>query len=333
MTKRGIALGKFMPFHLGHKHLLDTARDNCDHLTIVVCSLPTEPIPGKDRFDWLCRAYPDSNVKVVHLARPDMPQEPADHINFWQIWREALLKYSKVPYDVLFSSEAYGHRLAEELSCRHCLVDQERTTVPTSGTAIRKDYLGNWEYLSNPAKDFFNKVVLVTGPESCGKTTMSENLAKHFDTTWAPEFAREYLETIGFDFTLDDLSNIANSQGQLIAQAKMLAEKVCFTDTCAVETHIYAQHYLERSTEVIRDWLQYQSTQVDLALLLTPEVKWVQDGLRNESANRNKLFRQFEGLLIEYKIPYKVVSSDSYSNRFKASVGFVNELLKGKACV
>ena len=37
------------------------------------------------------------------------------------------------------------------------------------------------------------KVVLF-GPESTGKTTLSRHLARHYNTVWIPEFAREYLQ-------------------------------------------------------------------------------------------------------------------------------------------
>lgn len=37
------------------------------------------------------------------------------------------------------------------------------------------------------------KVVLF-GPESTGKTTLSRQLARHYNTVWAPEYAREYLQ-------------------------------------------------------------------------------------------------------------------------------------------
>lgn len=37
------------------------------------------------------------------------------------------------------------------------------------------------------------KIVLF-GPESTGKTTLSKQLARHYNTVWAPEFAREYLQ-------------------------------------------------------------------------------------------------------------------------------------------
>ena len=37
------------------------------------------------------------------------------------------------------------------------------------------------------------KVVLF-GPESTGKTTISKQLARHYNTVWTPEFARQYLQ-------------------------------------------------------------------------------------------------------------------------------------------
>ena len=44
--RHGFVLGKFMPPHLGHVHLCETARQLVDRLTILVCWLPDDPIPG-----------------------------------------------------------------------------------------------------------------------------------------------------------------------------------------------------------------------------------------------------------------------------------------------
>ena len=42
-------LGKFMPPHLGHVYLGDFARNFVSDLSIVVGTLPSEPIPGDIR--------------------------------------------------------------------------------------------------------------------------------------------------------------------------------------------------------------------------------------------------------------------------------------------
>ena len=53
MTTRGFLLGKFLPPHQGHVFLGQFARHHCDRLTILVCSLDRDPIPGALRFAWM----------------------------------------------------------------------------------------------------------------------------------------------------------------------------------------------------------------------------------------------------------------------------------------
>ena len=36
--------------------------------------------------------------------------------------------------------------------------------------------------------------VVLFGPESTGKTTISRHLARHYNTVWVREFARQYLQ-------------------------------------------------------------------------------------------------------------------------------------------
>ena len=61
---------------------------------------------------------------------------------------------------------------------------------------------------------------MVLGPESTGKSTLCEALARHFSTIWCPEYAREYLLANGTDYTFDDLLTIA--QGQLALEEDYL---------------------------------------------------------------------------------------------------------------
>src|SRR5262249_56697885 len=83
----GRLLGKFLPPHLGHVYLVEFASRYVDQLTVVVCSLAREPIPGELRHRWMRELFPFDNV--VHL-RDELPQEPKEHPDFWALWKASL---------------------------------------------------------------------------------------------------------------------------------------------------------------------------------------------------------------------------------------------------
>ena len=148
--KRGFVLGKFMPPHAGHVYLCDFARAYADELTILVCSEPDDPIPGKLRLGWMLEMFP--GARVIHCEEA-LPQEPADDPeHFWPIWKGVLQRYHPEPIDVVFSSEPYGQRLAAEAGARFVPVDEARTAFPISATAIRNDPYRNWRFLPGPVR-------------------------------------------------------------------------------------------------------------------------------------------------------------------------------------
>ena len=323
---RGLVLGKFLPLHKGHIHLLETARKNTDHLTIVVCSLSSEPIDGETRFRWVKEAFP--TCRVVHLKDDSMPQEPKDHPDFWNIWRKALKEFSPEPLDLVFSSEQYGFRLAEELGAKHFLVDLDRTTFPVSGTKVRSNPIEYWDYIPEHVRSYFVKRVLVTGSESCGKSTMTTNLAKHFNTVGVQEYAREYLKNMNFG--MKDLDQIAFMQYKLQQEAYNNANKVCFSDTGAIETSIYAKHYMGSTSPMIDKYLALQKDNYDLVLLLTPDVAWVSDGLRNLDKVRWEMHEKYVQLLERLGIKYTLISGSDYQQRTNIAIMAVNNLLRGQ---
>ena len=56
------------------------------------------------------------------------------------------------------------------------------------------------------------KKIVVIGPESTGKSTLCQQLAEHYHTSWVPEYAREFLLTHGTDYSYEDLLEIAKGQ-------------------------------------------------------------------------------------------------------------------------
>ena len=87
VTTRGFLLGNFMPPHAGHVALCQMAAALVDELTVMVCTLESEPMPAGLRAAWMRGLLP--GVNVVHHDR-DMPQSVADHPDFWSIWGRAM---------------------------------------------------------------------------------------------------------------------------------------------------------------------------------------------------------------------------------------------------
>ena len=241
---RGLVIGKFLPPHLGHKYLIDFAAGFVDDLTVLVCTLEKQPIPGPLRYEWMRRSF--GGVRVVH--HPDeTPEEPADAETpeqFWALWRASILSHLDAPPDYVFASEPYGAKLAEVLGARFIPGDLPRELVPISGTALCSHLSVHWEYLLPAARPYFAKRIAIVGPESSGKSTLAQFLASHFRTKYAAEYARAYLDSVSPEITANSLLTIV--QGHR-ASEDALAEQcsgLLFCDTEAITTKLYCQLFL-----------------------------------------------------------------------------------------
>jgi HTH-type transcriptional repressor of NAD biosynthesis genes len=147
--RRGFLLGKFMPPHAGHLRLIDEAAKRCDELTILVCTLAREPIPGDLRFRWMHELR--GRHHLVHVT-DDVPSYPEEHPQFWQIWEALLRRVLPSDVEVVFSSETYGDEIARRLGIEHVAIDPERKAVPVSATMIREDPFANWRWIPRPVR-------------------------------------------------------------------------------------------------------------------------------------------------------------------------------------
>ena len=124
------------------------------------------------------------------------------------------------------------------------------------------------------------KKVVIIGPESTGKSTLSEQLAKHYNTSWVPEYAREYLIQHGPGYTYDDLLTIAKGQAALeenYINRAAPSSKVLFIDTDQYVMKVWCEFVFgkfqvqvlesmgqcERQQDVSHfEWLHYQVLQL-----------------------------------------------------------------------
>ena len=146
----------------------------------------------------------------------------------------------------------------------------------------------------------------ITGPESSGKTTLAKELALRNDGVWIPEFAREYLENLPYDYQLEDLDIIA--KGQLDLWNKSTRSNLTFFDTEMLVMKIWSEFKYNSCSAFILTALENQS--FDHYFLCRPDIEWEEDPLREHPEKREELFELYLNELIERKLPFTLVEGD-----------------------
>lgn len=175
------------------------------------------------------------------------------------------------------------------------------------------------------------KVVLF-GPESTGKTTLSGQLARHYNTVWTPEFAREYLQYKWNNerktCEKSDLLPIAKGQMQLENELSKKADKVLICDTDLLETKVYSEEYYGGFVDPILDKAALSNT-YDIYFLTYIDTPWEADDLRDRPEQRLEMFKAFENALKKYNRPYILLKGDK-ETRLKKAITIIDELLSKK---
>lgn len=325
--KSGMALGKFN-LHKGHEFLIQTGIDSCEKFTILVCTLDREPIPGRLRFEWMKKTFPNANV--IHI-NDDLPQYPEEHSDFWNIWTSLIKKHCPEDLDVVFASEDYGKTLGDLMGINHVIVDKERITVPISGTKIREKPLTNWGFISDVAKHYFVKRFAIIGPESSGKTVLSELLAKHFNTVWVPEYGRELYEQKNGALEINDFKTIAIEQIKRENELCKVANKVLICDTENIVTATFLNMFFKEHPIHVKNFFENKLNQTTINyykyFLLDPSVPAIQDGTRSFLKERKNHFDILKSELIKRNLPFAVLEGD-YEHRFQQAVNEINLCLE-----
>lgn len=292
-TPHGFVLGKFMPPHRGHVHLCEVAARMCEQLTIVVASLPSEEIPGEQRVAWMRELFPRATI-VHHTAV--LPQEPSQHPAFWDLWRSSLRRIVPQRIDRVFTSDAYGERLAKELGATWVPIDPGRTTFPISATQIRTDPMASFAALPRVVRPYYVRRISVFGPESTGKSTLAGMLADELGTVCATEFARGYLEAKRAPIAPEDLPRIAEGQIATEDAAALEAHRVLVCDSDPLLTAVWDETlYGDAASKPLR--AAARARRYELTLLCDVDLPWVADSVRYLPNDREGFYARCEAAL------------------------------------
>jgi HTH-type transcriptional regulator, transcriptional repressor of NAD biosynthesis genes len=319
---RGFILGKFMPPHAGHVILCEAAARLVDELTILVCWLPDDPIPGPLRLEWMRDLFPQARV-VGHDAL--VPHAPAESPDFWPVWRGIVRAAHPEPIDFVFAGEAYGLELARQVGGTFLPLLTPSDADPLSrlsGWQVRADPWAHWPYLPPPVRSHYARTACLHGPESVGKTTLARRLAAHFGTIIVPEYGRFHCETHGLDIGEADLLTIGRAQTALIAAARHWCDRRLIVDTDALMTAAWCEMLLGRvSAELL------EQPKCDLYLLLDKDVPWQDDGTRffGEEERRACFMAVSEEMLARAGVPVVRIGG-GWEERFAQAVTAIETL-------
>ncbi len=143
------------------------------------------------------------------------------------------------------------------------------------------------------------------GAESTGKSALAAKLAEEMGLPWVPEFGRNYAETHGTAFTMDDLQAIAEGQDAAMRAAAASRPPLLILDTDPLMTAAWAEMLFGEIPEVLLGYVK-----AELYLLSSPEVPWIDDGTRffGTASARARFAAQAELMLQRAGVPYQLIA-------------------------
>lgn len=162
-------------------------------------------------------------------------------------------------------------------------------------------------------------IIVVTGPESCGKTTLAEKLSQIIKIPWLPEISREYISTLGRPYEYSDIEKLVNLQ--IEAEENLCRNHQNFIlDTDLLTLVIWAIDKFQRIPEKAERLLTYTKNRT--YLLCSPDIPWEYDPLRENPNDRHRLFKWYEKELKFLSLPYQIISGDK-DERTSKSLDFI----------
>ncbi len=149
--------------------------------------------------------------------------------------------------------------------------------------------------------------IVITGPESTGKSTLTFQLAQHFNAVCIEEFARSYIQNLHRPYNYEDIEIIARKQIEDFKKTENLHSKLFFIDTYLIITKVWFDVVYKTSPQWIEDELR--NSKIDMFLLCAPDLPWEKDEVReNGGEMRNWLFEEYKKNIIKYNFAYRIVN-------------------------
>jgi len=156
--------------------------------------------------------------------------------------------------------------------------------------------------------------IVITGPESSGKTTLLNEINNKWNFTIIPEYARIYIDKLNRPYNYDDILEIAKGQIALEDNLNEVRSTLLFADTDLLTLQIWCEYrYNKCHTFINKEFLKRLP---DLYLLCFPDIPWEFDPQRENPHDRLNLFNIYKRKIEELKVDYAIIKG-TMSERLK----------------
>ena len=158
------------------------------------------------------------------------------------------------------------------------------------------------------------EIVVVTGPESCGKTTLAKQLADRLEAPLVNEAARDYLQNKD-SYQKSDLLKIAKLQNAMEQEKAALSTDKLVCDTDLLVILIWSEVKYGSCDPWICETFEKCLNQKPFTrhyFLCDPKIPWQPDRLRENAHNRDELFAIYLKKLTDYKLSYSIVKGEPH---------------------
>ena len=159
--------------------------------------------------------------------------------------------------------------------------------------------------------------IIITGPESSGKTTLCKALSTHFEIPFTEEYAREYLNNLESDYTQSHLLEIA--KGQLLSE-----HNAQILDTDLITIKIWSKYKYGNCDKWILKQIEKQKAEKRFYLLCKDDIPWEEDPQRENPNDRVDLFTSYKQELDNLGHNYFIVEGE---NRIENSISKISSLI------
>ena len=172
----------------------------------------------------------------------------------------------------------------------------------------------------------FSPKIAIIGPACTGKSTLARRLAKHYQTTWVPEYARSYLNRLDRDYVEKDLLEIA--KGQIRAEETQAAKNpaLLFCDTDLYVIKVWSEHKYNRCATWILQQIAKRS--YDLYLHTDIDLPWEDHPQREHPspAMRSYFSRVYKDIVVHSGTPWAKISG-SRKDRLQQAIEAIEKYL------